>query len=449
MSQELSEMLQRCTVKLNAPGGERGTGFLVSPGVILTCAHVVKSLETYPASVCWQSRENFAQARIDCYSEEFDIALLNFEPPSGIDLPCVYLGNDYTPLDDLYIYGYPDDFPQGASVTVECEGAAHENGKSLVKFKAGQIRPGYSGSPLLNLRTGRVCGVVKFTRDRGSALGGGAVPTEVVLENFTKLAALQAEFHRTNPSWVSLLQSLEQIRQPDFPAQYAIPRSRTPQFVGRESEIQELHELLQRNNVVAITEVVEMDSVDERGGVGKTELAIQYCQRYQNYYQNRICWFLPNSPSNTEGLSQMVLSLIQLTALNIPNFNLPKDLNDVSLQARYCWNKWSSSQIMESSTPILFIFDGINNFQEIESYIPQHIYGFKTLITMRQQSNSSIVQLPIGGLPPEASSELLQALIGTEKYNEDANFWQKFAEWVKHSPLKLHMFAGRGQGGIV
>lgn len=46
MSQLLEELLQRCTVKLRVPGQMGwGTGFFVAPGWILTCAHVVKSVQ--------------------------------------------------------------------------------------------------------------------------------------------------------------------------------------------------------------------------------------------------------------------------------------------------------------------------------------------------------------------------------------------------------------------
>jgi hypothetical protein len=48
-----------------------------------------------------------------------------------------------------------------------------------------------SGAPLLNQRTGKVCGIVKFTRDRSFDLGGGAIPTRVILEQFPQLREFQ------------------------------------------------------------------------------------------------------------------------------------------------------------------------------------------------------------------------------------------------------------------
>src|SRR5262249_54205479 len=71
----------------------------------------------------------------------------------------------------------------------------------LIKFKLDQGRPGMSGAPLLNQRTGKVCGVVKFTRDRSTDLGGGAVPVSVVLSQFEELVELQQQFHQHDKRW--------------------------------------------------------------------------------------------------------------------------------------------------------------------------------------------------------------------------------------------------------
>jgi Trypsin-like peptidase domain/NB-ARC domain len=205
MEQSLVELLQRCTVKLSSPGLGHGTGFFVAPGLILTCAHVVRESEGRQIQVCWQSQSDFAIAAVERSLPEFDIALLRFTPPPNSQLPCVYLDEAVRPGDELYIFGYPDvGFPNGCPVTFTCEGFTGDN-PPFLKFKLGQARPGVSGSPLLNQRTGKVCGIVKFRID----LGGGAVPTTVVLSQFSELAQLQKEFHEQDKRWLTLLPSLD------------------------------------------------------------------------------------------------------------------------------------------------------------------------------------------------------------------------------------------------
>ncbi len=206
MSQSLIDLLQRCTVKLSV-AGTYGTGFFVAPGFILTCAHVVAAADNTPITVRWQSQHNFAEAKIAKLLPDIDVSLLTYNPPADGHVPCVLLDTAVESGDPLYLFGYPDqDFPNGCPATFLCEGFTGDE-PPLIKFKLGQVRPGMSGSPLLNQRTGRVCGIVKFTRDRAIDLGGGAVPISVVLAHLSELVDLQHGFHQNNKRW------MESIRQ--------------------------------------------------------------------------------------------------------------------------------------------------------------------------------------------------------------------------------------------
>ncbi|MBW4563114.1 MAG: hypothetical protein KME32_18585 [Mojavia pulchra JT2-VF2] len=71
----------------------------------------------------------------------------------------------------------------------------------IIKLKGGQVRPGLSGSPLLNQRTGKVCGVIKFTRNRNSDLGGGAIPIDVVFKYYPKVIIAHSDFHQQDKRW--------------------------------------------------------------------------------------------------------------------------------------------------------------------------------------------------------------------------------------------------------
>jgi hypothetical protein len=184
---------------VSVPGGH-GTGFFVAPQLILTCAHVVKSANPEKINVFWQyqnqqyiaSRENIQ------LQKHLDLAILKLNFPD-LDHPCVNFDLSSPELsDDLFSYGYPQDYPDGDSATFKYEGESIKNNSLLYKLKEGQAKSGTSGSPLLNLRTGKVCGILNLSRDLNMDLGGRAVPVSIIFDQFPELAKLNQRFHQNN-----------------------------------------------------------------------------------------------------------------------------------------------------------------------------------------------------------------------------------------------------------
>lgn len=200
MPQRLDELLQECTVKITVPGQSGwGTGFFVAPGLILTCAHVVKR-SPGQVQVGWQNKTLDAVVE-QSIPDPYDLALLRVTLVADVNPPCVRLDEEVQPRDPLYLFGYPDEGDrQGEPRTFNCDGITGSNIAAIL-FNFGQVRPGMSGSPLLNQRTGRVCGMVKFTRDRTIDMGGGAIPSWVILEQFPQLPDLQEKFHQGDRRW--------------------------------------------------------------------------------------------------------------------------------------------------------------------------------------------------------------------------------------------------------
>jgi hypothetical protein len=153
------------------------------------------------------------------------------------------------------------------------------------------------------------------------------------------------------------------IRPEEIPSN--LPRSAVIQFVGRDEALNTLHDQLQQKERVAICAIAGM------GGVGKTELALQYALSHQQQgtYPGGLCWL---QAAETEVGTQIVsFARVQLD-LQIP------DGLDLQEQVAYCWRHWRGGEV-------LMVFDDVRNYEKIKPYLPPAEPRFKVLITTRRR----------------------------------------------------------------
>jgi len=439
-----SDFLQFCIVKLSIPNRKGwGTGFLVAPHFTLTCYHVVGDAQTIQVSYVPDNRET--QATIKETVPDADLALVELPEALVAQTSLPALGTSYQSRDPLYTYDYPDDFPDGASVTAECEGLAQEKGISLIKFKQGQIRPGLSGSPLYNQRTQQICGVVKFTRDHAIDLGGGAIPLSHCPDHWQDYFTLQPELpasspesgfsqnQTTNVQGISVsgnnneitifpTQNFNQVAESNQKQQ----PSGTPnnlhsrgvekeQFFGRDEKLQELNQILQNQKEAAVTAAVV-----GMAGVGKTEFAVQYARQFQAHYPGGIC-FLNSSNWKQE--------LVSFARTHFSDFDPPDNLELDELVA-YCWQHWQPSE-----GNVLVIFDNLTDYQQIKALRPEPS-RFKLLLTARKKLG--ITELPLEELSDAAAKNLLAYFVNDQRLNDNEQV-QKLCRKLGNLPLGIEL----------
>lgn len=267
----LWDLLRLCTAKLEISGGSRASGTLIGPGLLVTCSHVLP--------------EAGGAMRVFIEGEEVTWELLRkLEPPDPdlalLRIQCadhswVHLDASVFLRDNLYAFGHTDDMPLGDSVTGEFEGWSSTARGQDLKFKGGQIRPGMSGAPLLNLRTGSVCGIVRTTRNRGTDLGGRAVTAEAIvnlLGQLPQVAAMGIDLKMTRRWQEAAHRSGEAPKPFIFTRHIRGSLEAAEFFCGREGELATLEHFWaeQTSHILALVGV---------GGSGKTAITRYFLDR--------------------------------------------------------------------------------------------------------------------------------------------------------------------------
>ncbi|MEO1033249.1 MAG: serine protease [Bacteroidota bacterium] len=223
MADALINLLQSRTVLIRA-GKAVGTGTLIAPGMVLTCAHVIRhawgnnkpilvSLPDLmaPGQFVWEetalsvniSKIYEETVPVDGPSEDHtpktlkteypDVAVIEIEQKDHalIELP---FNDNITGnlLEGQYLaFGFQKreaqldrNVPQTINLTYE--GLQVDGIIKKLMFTHGLVRPGMSGAALVERRSGKIVGLVHMTRSSNDNLGAYVIPTEVIWDVIKK-----------------------------------------------------------------------------------------------------------------------------------------------------------------------------------------------------------------------------------------------------------------------
>jgi len=176
-----------------------GTGFFVLPNQILTCYHVIENRENLQLfykngkSINPEGNENINLIR---EIPDKDLALIELKKdivdPNQF---CLLLGSRVHTGDDCYSVGYSKDFSNADTILTKYVDKVGDN-KNWIKIKDDRIINGFSGSGLINSKNGYVIGVISESLSTSHNLGGLAIPTEAVFEEFPDLKNEQQRFYQ-------------------------------------------------------------------------------------------------------------------------------------------------------------------------------------------------------------------------------------------------------------
>jgi tetratricopeptide (TPR) repeat protein len=155
-----------------------------------------------------------------------------------------------------------------------------------------------------------VCGILKRSLNPESDLGARAIPVKEIFQVFPDLRAQQGAFHSGDLRWRSSLPSeVSGIHPAPFPPEriWNVPFPRKQFFTGRKALLKRLHTQLRTGQTAALGQ-----TISGLGGIGKTQLAVEYAYRHQEEYR-AVLWARAET---TESLTASYTEIARL--LNLP-----------------------------------------------------------------------------------------------------------------------------------
>ena len=197
-----------------------------------------------------------------------------------------------------------------------------------------------------------------------------------------------------------------------------LPRGGTPKFVGRDRELAMLHDQLQQNDRMAIS------SIQGMGGVGKTELVLQYGLKHlqSGTYGGGICWL--------RSREEIGIQIVEFARRQL-NLEPPEKLELVG-RVEYCWRHWREGEV-------LAIFDDVQDYRDVQPYLPPVESRFNVLMTTRFRLGASVREVELQVLEKDAALELLRAIVGIARIDVHLTDAEVLCEWLGYLPLGLEL----------
>ncbi|MEA2045648.1 MAG: FxSxx-COOH system tetratricopeptide repeat protein, partial [Euryarchaeota archaeon] len=174
-----------------------------------------------------------------------------------------------------------------------------------------------------------------------------------------------------------------------------ITHPHNPNFTGRVDLLDGLHAALSSGQYAAVTQT---QAIIGLGGVGKTQLALEYTYRHMDDYET--VWWVRSDEPATQAADYANLA----AKLDLPG-NMSPDLN-VVIEVVKTW--------LEQNDDWLLVFDNVQDPEDLDNYLP-HTGKGHVIVTSRNPNWGGIIRtLPVDVFSRDESIEFLRHRTGLE-----------------------------------
>lgn len=197
--------------------------------------------------------------------------------------------------------------------------------------------------------------------------------------------------------------------------------SKGSEFVGRTGKTEEIWNLLNQEGCASIGQAV---SVKGLGGLGKTQLAVEYAHKFHDKYKNGVFWLVAD-----EGIDNQLLQIAD--SLGWIN-HLDKSVDQLGAAKR---------KFLELSESLI-IFDNVEAYGNVRDYLPKTNLKTHILITSREKI-AEFRPINLELLDRDESRELLLQISNRQLMGEiDTECSENILEMLADIPLAVELVGG-------
>ncbi len=196
-------------------------------------------------------------------------------------------------------------------------------------------------------------------------------------------------------------------------------RSKRDTFVGRDDLLAQVHDLLEAGRRTVVGQAANIHGL---GGIGKTQLAVEYAHRYRDQYANGVVWFTANEPLEPQ------LASFSVRELGYPDEDKQENLVGLARQ-------W-----LDSHEAYLLVLDNVDAGQDMDRLLPGRSQP-RILVTSRHELPPPYEPVRLEELSPEHARTLLLQTAGLDANDPglDASSLDQLCEELCNFPLALEL----------